>query len=382
MTEVCEEVLRARAYLLRVAEPPGRSLCDFVAEHGPVRAAQLVRTGRTPREVTDEVQARRHLWCGEEEEAAARAVGSELLVPEHADWPSDRLSRLDQASLAGQGPGRSPLALWVRGARELGALSARSVSVVGARAATGYGEQVAAELAHDLAGRGFTVVSGAAYGVDGAAHRGALAVRGRTMAVLASGLDAGSPAGHQTLLRRIVSGGGAVVSEYPPGTPPARHRFLVRNRLIAALGEGLVLVEAGRRSGARNTAGAAAALGRVVMAVPGPVTSLMSVGCHDLLRDGGALLVTSADDVAEAAGRLGSDLPEDQGPGSPSRATDALSGEQLRVLDSLDAARTRSAAEVSVLSGVAPAVTATTLAVLRNAGLVCGREGGWVAVRR
>src|SRR5256714_1313699 len=139
--------------------------------------------------------------------------------------------------------------------------------------------------------RGESVFSGAAYGIDGAAHRGALAASGVTVAVLGCAVDAGYPAGHAALLKRIAGSGGAVVSEYPPGTPPARHRFLVRNRLIAALAAGTVVVEAGRRSGSRNTAATTSALGRPLMAVPGPVTSAMSVGCHDLLRTAGATAV-------------------------------------------------------------------------------------------
>src|SRR5690606_21073056 len=133
-------------------------------------------------------------------------------------------------------------------------------------AATDYGEHTAAEFAYELTQSGMTVVSGAAYGIDGAAHRGTLAAEGVTVAVLGCGLDVGYPAGHVGLLNRVARRG-AVVSEYPPGTQPARHRFLVRNRLIAALSAGTVVVEAGRRSGARNTATTAGTLGKVVMAV-------------------------------------------------------------------------------------------------------------------
>ena len=169
---------------------------------------------------------------------------------------------------------------------------------------------------------GATVVSGAAIGIDGAAHRGALAVDGATVAVLACGVDRVYPAAHATLLERIAATG-LVVSEYPPGSVPARHRFLVRNRLIAALGAGTVVVEAALRSGAQRTAADTEALGRLVMAVPGPVTSGPSAGCHQLIRDG-ALLVTSADDVLEAVGRLGVDLaPEPDLPGARARTGSA-----------------------------------------------------------
>src|SRR5690606_23921427 len=173
-------------------------------------------------------------------------------------------------------PAAPPLALWVRGPGRLGELGGTAVAVVGARAATSYGAHVAAELGSGLADRGCTVVSGAAIGIDGAAHRGALAVEGATVAVLACGIDRIYPASHELLLERIAASG-LVVSEYPPGGVPARHRFLVRNRLIAGLAVGTVVVEAGLRSGAQRTAADAMSLGRQVMAVPGPVTSAMSV---------------------------------------------------------------------------------------------------------
>ncbi|MGY6658974.1 DNA-processing protein DprA, partial [Amycolatopsis sp. TRM77291] len=151
------------------------------------------------------------------------------------------------------------------------------------------------------ASRGIPVFSGAAYGIDGAAHRGALSADGTTIAVLACGVDVVYPMAHETLLRSIAQTG-AVVSEYPPGTRPARHRFLARNRILAALTTATVVVEAGRRSGAQNTAGTAGALGKVVMAMPGPVSSGVSAGCHALIREGEATLVTSVDEIVETAG--------------------------------------------------------------------------------
>src|SRR5581483_8426457 len=146
-------------------------------------------------------------------------------------------------------------------------------------------------------------------GIDGAAHRAALAVEGVTVAVLAGGIDIPYPAGHSGLLHRIASNG-LLVTEYPPGVRPARHRFLTRNRLVAAVAGAAVVVEAGLRSGAANTAAWAGALGRVVAAVPGPVTSSASAGCHALLRNG-AQLVTRATDVVELVGRIGELGPEE-----------------------------------------------------------------------
>ncbi|ASO19320.1 DNA processing protein [Actinoalloteichus hoggarensis] len=373
-------LLLARAYLSRVAEPPAPALAGFVVEHGAERAADAVREGRVPADVQKEVGARSELRLAEADLQAGHAMGARLLVPEHEQWPRERFAAFEHAAQNGARNTAAPLALWIRGSPRLAESTASAVSVVGSRAASGYGEQLAAEFGHGLVGRGFTVVSGAAYGIDGAAHRGALAGGGATLAVLACGLDVGYPAGHIGLLRAVEAGEGAVLSEYPPGTPPARHRFLIRNRLIAALSMGTVVVEAGRRSGARNTAGIAADLGRVVMAVPGPVTSALSAGCHELLRDGEAVLVTSTAEIAEAAGPIGANLIP---PGArPSRDTDGLGEEELRVFEALDPRKGASADEVSVRSGVPLAGVRAILPALEFAGLVARGEYGWVRRRR
>ncbi|MGH3549477.1 MAG: DNA-processing protein DprA, partial [Pseudonocardiaceae bacterium] len=237
----------------------------------------------------------------------------------------------------------------------------------------GYGEHVAAEFGYELAEGGFAVVSGAAFGIDGAAHRGALAADGRTVAVQACGLDRAYPAGHHRLLDRIAEDG-AVVSEYPPGVWPARHRFLVRNRLIAAFAAGTVVVEAGVRSGARRTATAAAALGRVVMAVPGPVTSALSVGCHLLVRDEQAVLVTRAAEVVEAVGRIGADLAPPLG---TSRRTDGLSPEVMAVYEALPARAPRHPEQLVRESGVPLARVRSALPLLELQGLVGCGVSGW-----
>jgi DNA processing protein len=208
----------------------------------------------------------------------------------------------------------------------------RSVAIVGSRASTAYGEHVAGELAAGLGERGWAVVSGGAFGIDAAAHRGALAVEGLTVAVLACGVDRPYPAAHGSLFARIAEAG-LVLSEWPPGCAPLRHRFLVRNRLIAGLTRGTVVVEAAARSGAQATAKRAHRLGKEVLVVPGPVTSAMSVGCHELLREpeGGARLVASAAHVLEAVGGFGADLAgAAERPPSP---RDGLSDVALRVLD-------------------------------------------------
>lgn len=373
-TTIGADILLARAYLLRVAEPPAPHLARFVEAHGAVAAAGLVRAAAAPVPVLDETTARHTVDLAEQDLAAADRVGARLLVPEDPAWPEWPFVALGVAESRGIPWAGPPLALWVRGTVALGAVAERAVSIVGARSATGYGEHVAAEFGHELAGSGITVVSGAAYGIDGAAHRGALAAGGPTVAVLGCGIDRPYPAGHAALLDRIADSG-AVVSEYPPGTPPARHRFLVRNRLIAALAAGVVVVEAGRRSGTRNTATTAAALGRLVMAVPGPVGSAMSVGCHELLRTGEACLVTAASDIAELVGRIGADLAPAQTP--ERRETDGLDERALRVYEALDRDMSMSAEQVAVRSGVPLDRVRAVLPTLELTGLAERGETGW-----
>jgi DNA processing protein len=246
--------------------------------------------------------------------------------------------------------------------------------VVGARAATSYGAHVAGELGSGLADRGCAVVSGAAIGIDGAAHRGALGVDGPTVAVLACGVDRAYPASHQLLLERIAASG-LVVSEYPPGGVPGRHRFLVRNRLIAGLAAGTVVVEAGLRSGAQRTASDALSLGRPVMAVPGPVTSAMSVGCHRLVRDG-ALLVTRSDEVLEAVAPIGTHLAE-PARSEAGRPTDGLGAAAALVHDALPARVARDTRWLALESGVPIGVVRVALVALERRGLVEHCEGRW-----
>ena len=220
--------------------------------------------------------------------------GVRLVCPGEPEWPT----QLDTL-----GAGR-PYALWLRGEADLRFCCLRSVSIVGARAATAYGAHVCTEMAAALGERGWTVISGGAYGIDGCAHRGALAADGVTIAVLACGVDRIYPPGHQDLLTGLTAQG-VLVSEWPPGRTPTRRRFLIRNRVIGALSRGTVVVEAGLRSGALNTARHARDLGRPLMAVPGPVTSGASAGCHKIIREWGAICVTGAADVMEMLVPLG-----------------------------------------------------------------------------
>ncbi len=190
----------------------------------------------------------------------------------------------------------APAELWIRG--RISADDALAVAVVGSRRATPYGIEIAERISAELAARGVTVVSGLARGIDSAAHRGALAARGRTIAVLGSGVDVIYPPENRQLAQRIAESG-ALLSQFAPGTPPLPYHFPERNRVIAGLALGVVVVEAAERSGSLITAGFAAELGREVMAVPGRVTAPESQGAHRLIQDGAALVTSWQDIIAQ-----------------------------------------------------------------------------------
>lgn len=364
----------ARAYLSAVAEPPAPALVAFVAEHGPVRAAESVSRGTTPTPVADEVEARRKHVSGEAALEAATAADARLITPEDPDWPQDRFSILAGAAAVGVAGMAEPLALWARGRADPAAALRCSAAVVGARAASGYGEHLAAEIAHELSKARCTVVSGAAYGIDGAAHRGALAAGGTTIAFLACGIDVDYPAGHGRLLRAVAERG-LVLSEYAPGTPPRKHRFLVRNRLIAASGHGTVVVEAGARSGAGNTASTTDLLGLPLMALPGPVTAATSVGCHEMMRSGKAVLVTSAAQVLEMIEPIGAAPPVEVE--VPERGPDSLEPRARKLHDALRVRSGASTEELARECGLPLRAARALLPELELAGLVCRKEGGW-----
>jgi len=319
---------------------------------------------------------------GDADLAAACRDGVRLVCPGDPEWPT----ALDQL-----GPAR-PYALWLRGPADLRLRCRRSVSVVGSRAATGYGGHLAGEIAADLSERGWAVVSGGAYGVDAAAHRGALATKGVTIAVLACGVNFPYPAGHAELFAAIAADG-LVVSEWPPGQHPARMRFLIRNRVIAALTCGTVIVEAGERSGALNTARHAAELGKPLMAVPGPVTSAQSAGCHRIIREWGACCVTCAADVIELVSPVGAadalppagdpDPPRDpyRGP-RPGRRPhpdprDDLDPDSVRVLDALPARGGAGTSTIAVDAGIEIDTVLRCLGILAGYGFIERGDGGW-----
>nr|WP_133851338.1 DNA-processing protein DprA [Labedaea rhizosphaerae] len=359
---------------MRVVEPPAPALAALVDKLGPVEAADRVRSGHVPDCVDAETSARREQDLVANDFALAEGVGARLVIPEDPEWPAWPLLPLAQATLERHRCGL-PLGLWARGPVPLNEALDRAVSVVGARAATGYGAEIAAEFGHGLANAGMTVVSGAANGIDGAAHRGALAARGPTVAVLACGVTINYPASNSSLIDAIAERG-LVLSEYAPGVPPGRHRFLVRNRLIACLGAGTVVVEANLRSGARNTAATAAALGRVVLAVPGPITSAMSAGCHELLRTGQAVAVTSVKEIVDSCGPLDAS-PDDRDRGE-ARVTDALAPEALRAFEALSIRTGRSPEHVALASGIPLPRIRSLLPELELTGFAARVESGWV----
>lgn len=297
--------------------------------------------------------------------ARAHAVGTRWVVPGDAEWP-ESLADLGLAAPLNRSAG-PPLGLWLRGPGSLADSVERSVAVVGCRAATTYGQSVAGALGAGLAERGVASVSGAAYGIDSAAHRGSLALHGPTVAVLACGVDVAYPRAHASLLERIAAEG-LIVSELPPGSTPTKWRFLARNRLIAALSAGTVVVEAGVRSGALNTAHWALGLGRMTMGVPGPVTSAVSAGVHHLLRDGGGLLVCDAGQVWEAVAPVGSGLLEP--PRLPASAFDLLGSSNQQVLEALSTHGTHTVAAVAAQARLPQPKVGEILADLVGAGVV------------
>ena len=293
----------------------------------------------------------------------AAHLGIRLLVRGDADWPTG----LDDLGVHG------PKALWALAPAGRVPALGRSIALVGARNATGYGERVAEEAAHGLAGRGFAIVSGAAIGIDGTAHRVALASGGLTAAVLAGGLDRFYPSEHADLLHRIARQG-AVVSEMPCGASPTRWRFLQRNRLIAAISRATVVLEAGSRSGSLNTAGHAASLGRPLGAVPGSIFSASSAGCHKLFREYDAVCVRSAADMAELAADPMAAVELD----GFERAADPL---EQRVLDALGRSP-RVALDIARRAGVSPAEAFSALGLLALVGDAKEAPNGWIRSRR
>ena len=362
----------ARVALGRLGEPGDPRLARLVADLGAAEVCQYLREERDVSGVSTEVAGRlAGLDPAGDLERAARE-GIRFLVPGDPEWPV-RVGDLDRAETL-NGRGGAPLGLWVRGGGRLDRLCERSVAVVGSRSATTYGVSVAGAIAAELASAGVTVVSGAAFGVDQAAHRGALAGGGTTVAVLACGVDRAYPAAHRALIDYIAEAG-LVVSELPPGCAPTRLRFLSRNRIIAALSLGTVVVEAAVRSGALNTASWAGTVHRPVMGVPGPVTSAPSEGVHELIRGRDAVLVTRGGDVLELVSPAGSFTRAPLR--APPRPRDRLPPTEQQVLDAVPVASPAPTASVARTAGLAERVAHDSLQRLRTAGFVESSARGW-----
>ncbi len=364
--------LLGRVFLARVFEPGDEAGGRWVRERG---APEVVRRLREGGRALPGVSEKR--WAGlcaragradpGRDLAVARSAGARFVVPGTAEWPG-QLDDLGDAR---------PLGLWVRGGPSLRMWALRSVAVVGARACTEYGAHMAATLAAGLAERGWVVVSGGAYGIDGAAHRGALGAGGATAAVLACGVDRPYPPGHTALITRIAEQG-LVVGELPPGDHPTPSRFILRNRVIAALTRGTVVVEAAHRSGSLVTARAARRLGRHVMGVPGPATSALSAGVHEMLR-GDAVLVGDAAEVVELVGAMGELPPERRGPVLP---TDLLESRTRQVLAGLPGRGTATAGEVALRAQTTQDDAVARLYELRALGYVERHGDGWKLTRQ
>ncbi|MFH9353212.1 DNA-processing protein DprA [Kitasatospora sp. NPDC017646] len=366
----------ARVLLNRLSEPGDAVVGRWLAQLPAVDVVRAIRDGTVPDHPGLDsarlaaYQARLPGLAPADDLKRVRDIGGRFIIPGDTEWPS----QLDDL-----GDGR-PIGLWTAGTCSLRLLALRSVAVVGSRACTAYGAHVAGELSAQLAERGWVVVSGAAYGIDAAAHRGALAVGGMTVAVLACGVDVAYPKGNAELIRRI-GVQGLLVSELPPGEHPNRFRFVLRNRVIAALTRGTVVVEAALRSGALSTARRARDLNRHTMGVAGPVTSELSAGVHALIRSGGATLVTDAAEITELVGAIGDDLaPQRSGPVLP---RDLLEPAVARVLEAVPA--TAEGAPVERLarqSGLPPDEVLQRLYELVSLGFVERHGAHWRVVRR
>ncbi|HWS31510.1 MAG TPA: DNA-processing protein DprA [Actinoplanes sp.] len=376
----------ARAALTWLTEPGNRTVWSLVQESGAPAALERLLAGDVPdRRLRATVAAR--AVAGDARRIAeaallrAERLGARLVVPSDSEWPA-RLTDLATLELDTSGrinhDIRPPLCFWVRGEWQLGATLERSIAIIGARAATEYGVNVTGDLAYSVTSEGWTVLSGGAFGIDAAAHRGALAADGRTVAVLACGVDRPYPAGNSALLERVAETG-LLISEWPLGSDPLRHRFLIRNRVIAAATAGTVVVEAAARSGATQTMNRVLALGRPAMVVPGPVTSAMSVGCHEILRcNPYARIVTSAREILEEVGRIGEYLADP--PRGPERRHDRLDEESALVLEAMPGNRSSTPERIAAEARLPLRTVLRRLSLLEISDLVV-RAGDGYALR-
>ena len=386
--------LESWAYLSRVVEGPSHHI------------QALLRVGKSADEIAEGVRTRatwiggllsqtenRFTWDRPAEDLEFAAdLGYTLLTPESPQWPAEAIQcsfGRQQTGAAGktshQPDGIAPHALWVAGNTNLAGLFAQSVGVVGTRHATKYGHMASKDLVAGLGGHNYTVVSGGALGIDTVAHTTAMDVNTPTVVVAACGPGEHYPRSNKALFERVVATGGALMTEYPPAVTPDRHRFLTRNRLVAALTLGTVLVEAPFRSGALNTLKWVNAFNRTAMAVPGPVTDAQSLGANLAIQNKEAEMVLNAGQIHEQLSAVGEYSAEEQMEMQyPPSVTQQLSRNELRIYDALPpAGRTgREAEAVAADAGLSIALTVHILMDLSKRGLVERDKRVWSRVEQ
>ncbi|MDP4676055.1 MAG: DNA-processing protein DprA [Candidatus Nanopelagicales bacterium] len=361
---------QARALLLMLTEGGDADVWQRINHEGDIAIIDEVLTGRTKNRFFEKLRKRlplptRHLdELIAEQVVTAESTGARLIIPGDAQWPT-QLNDLAE---------RAPLGLWVVGTADLRLLALRSVAIVGARAATTYGLMLSRNTAATLADHGWLVVSGGAFGIDAAAHQGALDAGGSTACVLAGGIDVTYPRAHEGLFRAI-AGQGLLISEAALGASAQRQRFLTRNRIISALTRSTVVVEAALRSGSRTTAREAEELFRLVMAYPGPVTSSASAGCHELIKSRLAVLVSDAADVLSLLGET--EVAPEQIQLSIPAETDAETDVETVVFDQMRERKTATAEGLARDTGFPVDDVVAALGLLELAGLITRNQNRW-----
>lgn len=366
-----EKERRARLTLNLVAEPGDWAFLAVAREIGARGLLRALHEDPRKHEMLQAASLRLADVDVDRTMEEADRLGLRFVIPGDDEWPDqlDDLYGHDPISERG-GP---PVGLWVKGPLRLDTLDG-SVAIVGSRSSTSYGETAASDIAGQLGLEQVPVISGAAYGIDYAAHRGAVSVNGPTAAVLACGADRVYPAAHRRMIEYL-GREHAVISEAPPGHAPQRIRFLARNRIIAALARGTVVVEAAYRSGAISTVNWAARMNRVVMGVPGPITMATSAGVNQLIRNHVATLVTSGADVLELVGRSGQHLTEE--PRGPDNPRDLLTFRERHVLDAVPVAKSAGIESIALVAGLDVVAVRRALERLAQKGFVEHDHSGW-----
>lgn len=355
----------ARLSLSHAAEPGDPNLGRRIHQIGARATVEEIKSGVSNLPNASWLRSR---LSALDDPLATLQSGARYITPGSSEWPRafDDLGPL------------SPIGLFAKGSGEMADFLSKSISVVGTRSASSYGKHVTAELSSELAHVGFCIVSGAAFGVDAVAHKAALEVGGKTLAVLPGGVDDDYPLAHHELLADIRASGLAV-SEVPNGAHPTRPRFLQRNRVIAALTPGTLITEAPLRSGALNTARWASSLLRIVMAVPGAVHAPMSMGTNRLIREREAELVASPDDAIECLGPIGEAITKDVS--NPQTELDLLAGVDSEVFEALPARRGITLERLTRKIDAPANQIAASLGRLQLQGLARQTVNGWVVAR-